>query len=356
MGVSWDDLASLKSNYGLTEQEWPLSRSHSGDRRARGMSVLQVGTTEPLLASVLKAKYQALQLPNDPTRTAFLAEHGASVTAIVGFGPPGVDADLMKALPNLGAIVHHGAGYDTIDVDEARRLGIGVSNTPDVLNDTVADVAVGLMLATMRGLCTADRYVRAGLWPLNGRSPLGRDLSGSRVGILGLGRIGLAIAQRLVGFDCTIAYHNRRQLPDSPFRYAASPVELAELVDVLAVATVGGPGTKHLVSRSVLEALGPYGYVINIARGSVIDQDALVELLVAGQLAGAGLDVFADEPHVPTELRELENVVLLPHIGGATTRSLSMMRKLVFGISTSTSPTGRFITPVVPTRSQVATA
>ena len=228
-----------------------------------------------------------------------------------------------------------------------------MSNPPDVLNDTVADVAVGLMLATMRGLCTADRYVRAGLWPLNGRSPLGRDLSGSRVGILGLGRIGLAIAQRLVGFDCTIAYHNRRQRPDSPFRYAASPVELAESVDVLAVATVGGPGTKHLVSRSVLEALGPYGYVINIARGSVIDQDALVELLVAGQLAGAGLDVFADEPNVPTELRELENVVLLPHIGGATVRSLSMMRELVLRNLDQYLNYGTLTTPVVPANRRV---
>jgi lactate dehydrogenase-like 2-hydroxyacid dehydrogenase len=139
----------------------------------------------------------------------------------------------------------------------------------------------------------------------------------------------LAIAQRLVGFDCASAYHSRRKVPGTPFRYVGSPVELAESVDVLVVATVGGPGTKHLVSRAVLGALGPYGYVINIARGSVIDQEALVELLVAGRFAGAGLDVFTDEPYVPTTLCELDNVVLLPHIGGATVRSLSMMRELV---------------------------
>src|SRR3954467_9172434 len=150
------------------------------------MNVLLVGTIEPSLAHAVEVKYQALQMPNDSTRTSFLAEHGASVTAIVDCGPPGVDADLMKALPNLGAIVHHGAGYDTVDIDAARRLGIGVSNTPDVLNDTVADTAVGLMLATMRGLCTADSFVRSGRWHLNGSCPLGRDLSGSRVGILGL--------------------------------------------------------------------------------------------------------------------------------------------------------------------------
>ena len=183
------------------------------------MSVLQVGKIELSLANALAAKYQVLQLPDDSSRAAFLAERGMSVTAIVCFGPAGVDADLMEALPNLGAIVHQGAGYDTIDVDAARRLGIGVSNTPDVLNDTVADTAVGLLLAAMRGLCVADRQVRAGLWPRNGGSyTLGRDVSGSRVGILGLGGIGSAIAARLVGFDCAIGYHNRRQVPGSPYR------------------------------------------------------------------------------------------------------------------------------------------
>jgi lactate dehydrogenase-like 2-hydroxyacid dehydrogenase len=161
------------------------------------MSVLQVGRIERSLASALAAKYQVLQLPDDSSRAAFVAEHGASVTAIVCFGPARVDADLMAALPNLGAIIHQGAGYDTIDVDAARRLGIGVSNTPDVLNAIVADAAVGLMLATMRGLCVADRQVRAGVWPRNGSFTLGRDVSGSRVGILGLGGIGTAIAARL---------------------------------------------------------------------------------------------------------------------------------------------------------------
>jgi lactate dehydrogenase-like 2-hydroxyacid dehydrogenase len=312
------------------------------------MRVLQVGRIEPALAKALEAKYQALQLPNDPTRTAFLAEHGASVTAIVNFGPPGVDADLMNALPSLGAIVHQGAGYDTIDVDAARRLGIGVSNTPGVLNDTVADAAVGLILATMRGLCRADRHVRASLWRLDAKNPLGRDLSGSRVGILGLGGIGSAIATRLVGFDCVIAYHNRREVPGSPYRYVASPVELAESVDVLVVATTGGAGTESLVSRAVLEALGPNGYVINIARGSVVDQDALVELLVGGRLAGAGLDVFTDEPYVPTELFGLDNVVLLPHIGGATVRSLSRMRELVLRNLHDYLTHGTLTTPVVP--------
>jgi lactate dehydrogenase-like 2-hydroxyacid dehydrogenase len=312
------------------------------------MSVLQVGRLEPALANALAAKYQVLQLPDDSSRTAFIAEHGASVTAIVDFGPPGVDADLMRALPNLGAIVHQGAGYDTIDVDAARRLGIGVSNTPNVLNDAVADAAVGLMLATMRGVCVADRQVRAGVWPRNGSVTLGRDVSGSRVGILGLGGIGSAIATRLLGFGCLIAYHNRRKVPGSPYRYAASAVELAESVDVLVVATTGGADTEKLVGRAVLEALGPYGYVINIARGSIVDQDALVEFLVRGELAGAGLDVFAEEPYVPTELRELDNVVLTPHLGGATVRALVATREVVLRNLDEYFTHGTLTTPVVP--------
>jgi len=330
-----------------------LAKISSAEPMGPDMNVLLVGTIEPSLVKTVEAKYKALQLPHDAARSAFLARHGASITAIVDGGPPGVDADLMEALPNLGAIVHLGAGYDTIDVDAARRLGIGVSNTPDVLNDTVADTAVGLMLATMRGLCAADRFVRSGRWHPNGSYPLARDLSDSQVGILGLGRIGLAIAQRLIGFDCAIAYHSRRQVPGSPFRYVASPVELAESVDVLVVATVGGPGTKHLVNRAVLEALGPYGYVINIARGSVVDQDALVELLVTRRLAGAGLDVFADEPYVPTELSGLDNVVMLPHIGGATVRSVSMMRELVLRNLDQYLRYGTLTTPVIPANRRV---
>jgi lactate dehydrogenase-like 2-hydroxyacid dehydrogenase len=321
----------------------------SAETNRKSMSVLQVGTIEPSLANALAVKYQALQLPNDSSLEAFLTDHALSVTAIVSFGPPGVDANLMKALPNLGAIVNQGAGYDTIDVDAAERLGIGVSNTPDVLNATVADAAVGLMLATMRGLCVADRQVRAGVWPRHGVDyTLGRDVSGARVGILGLGGIGSAIATRLVGFGCDIAYHNRRQVPGSPYRYATSPLELAESVDVLVVATVGGAGTEKLVSRAVLEALGPDGYLINIARGSVVDQDALIELLVDGGLAGAGLDVFAEEPYVPPELRGLDDVVLSPHLGGATVRALASTRELVLRNLDQYLTHGTLATPVVP--------
>jgi lactate dehydrogenase-like 2-hydroxyacid dehydrogenase len=293
------------------------------------MRVLQVGELDPQLAETLAAKYDAAVLPTNEFRAEFLSTHAASVRVIVEAGSPDVDATLMKALPNLGAIVHYGAGYDTVDIDSARRLGIGVSNTPDVLTDTVADTAVGLVLNTMRRFCAADRYVRADRWRVDGPYPLTRDVNGSRVGILGLGRIGSAIARRLAAFDCVIAYHNRHPLPSSRYRYASSPLELAKIVDVLVVATTGGSSNEKLVGREELLALGPEGYLINIARGSVVDQDALVELLIGGQLAGAGLDVFLHEPDVPSQLRELDSVVLLPHVGSATARTRAAMSALV---------------------------
>jgi lactate dehydrogenase-like 2-hydroxyacid dehydrogenase len=293
------------------------------------MRVLQVGEIDPSLAETLATKYDALVLPTNSSRAEFLAEHAASVGVIVEAGIPGVDATLMNALPNLGAILHYGVGYDAVDVDTARRLGIGVSNTPDVLTDAVADTAVGLMLATVRRFCAADRYVRAGRWQVDAPYPLTRDLTGARVGILGLGRIGSAIARRLSAFDCIISYHNRHPLPGSGYRYASSPLELARAVEVLVVATTGGKDSEKLVGREELVALGPDGYLINIARGSVVDQDALVELLAGGQLAGAGLDVFLHEPDVPSPLRDLDNVVLLPHIGSATTQTRAAMSVLL---------------------------
>jgi lactate dehydrogenase-like 2-hydroxyacid dehydrogenase len=292
-------------------------------------TVLQVGGVPPSIAEVLAAKYQALVLPIGAERANFLAAHANSITAIVDSGQLSIDAELMGALPNLGAIIHFGAGYETIDIDAARRLGIGVSNTPDVLTDTVADTAIGLMLMTVRRFGAAERYVRAGRWPLDGPYPFGHDVTGSRVGILGLGRIGSAIAHRLTGFNCAIAYHNRNELTDSGYRYASSPVELAKSVDVLVVATSGTKDGPPLVSRDVLEALGPDGYLINIARGGLVDEEALVELLAAGQLAGAGLDVFAHEPVVPQQLWEMDNVVVLPHVGSATARTRTAMAELV---------------------------
>lgn len=313
----------------------------------RTSGVLRVGDLEPTFAAELGARYEIPKLPDGPERPVFLAEYAADVRVVVTAGHPGIDAATIAALPDLEVIVNYGAGVDSIDLDQAKRRGIGVSNTPDVLSDTVADTALGLILMTLRRFGAADRYVREGRWAREGPFPYGRDVSGLRVGILGLGRIGSAIATRLVGFGCAIAYHNRRRIAGSSYRYAESPVELAESVDVLVVATTGDHNTRHLVDRRVLGALGPRGYLINIARGSVVDQDALVELLVGGGLAGAGLDVFVDEPHVPAELIGLDNVVLFPHIGSATVRTRREMALLAIRNLESYLNTGELVTPVL---------
>ncbi|WP_181159201.1 2-hydroxyacid dehydrogenase [Mycobacterium shigaense] len=306
---------------------------------------------EPTYEEELAARYEIAELPGGPARTPFLAEHAADIRVVLTSGPPlGIDADTIAALPNLEAIINYGAGVDSIDLEAARRRGIAVSNTPDVLSDTVADTALGLILMTLRRFGAADRYVRAGRWASEGRFPYGRDLSGLQVGILGLGRIGSAIATRLLGFGCAIAYHNRHRIDGSPYRYAASPLELAESVDVLVVATTGDPKARNLVDRAVLEALGPAGYVINIARGSVIDQDALVDLLQGGRLGGAGLDVYVDEPNVPAALRDLDNVVLFPHIGSATRRTRRAMATLAIQNLDTYLNTGQLVTPVLHPR------
>lgn len=317
---------------------------------ARRNDVLRVGRFEPTFEAELAARYDLPRLPDGPAKDEFLAGHAAGIRVLVTSGTPGVDANTIAALPSLEAIVNFGAGVDSIDLGAAKRRGIGVSNTPDVLSDTVADTALGLMLMTLRRFGAADRYVRAGRWVRKGRFPYARarDVSGLRVGILGLGRIGSAIATRLLGFQCAIAYHNRRRIDGSPYRYAGSPVELADSVDVLVVATTGDQGTRNLVDRDVLEALGPEGYLINIARGSVVDQDALVALLVGGGLAGAGLDVFADEPNVPAELLGLDNVVLLPHVGSATAQTRRAMALLAIHNLETYLAIGELVTPVLP--------
>jgi lactate dehydrogenase-like 2-hydroxyacid dehydrogenase len=316
-----------------------------------GTTVLQVGDVPPPLAEALAAKYDALALPLTAGREDFLAKHGASVKAIVDAGQAPVDAELMGALPNLGAIIHCMDGYDTIDIAAARRRGIGVSNTADAASDSVADTAVGLMLMTVRGFGAAERYARAGRWSVDGPYPLTQAVTGSRVGILGLGHIGSAIAHRLAGFNCAIAYHNRHELPGPAYPYAPSAVDLAKSVDVLVVATTGGKNAPPLVTRDVLEALGPDGYLINIARGSVVDEQALVELLAQGRLAGAGLDVVAHEPDVPQQLREMDNVVVLPHVGTATAQARAAMTALTLRNLNQYLTDGTLTTPVVaPTR------
>lgn len=310
-------------------------------------TVLQVGPLMPSLAQTLRDDYAAYVLPDElDERATFLSTHGGEISAAVTSGGTGVDAVLMWALPKLGAIVNFGVGYETTDVDAAAERGVAVSNTPDVLTDCVADTAVGLMIDVMRQFSASDRYVRAGRWPVDGMYPLMCQVSNSRVGIIGLGRIGGAIAKRLSAFGCTIAYHNRRTVAGSEYEYVSSPEGLARRVDVLIVAAAGGSSTRKLVSREVIDALGADGYLVNIARGSVVDEEALVEALTAGRLAGAGLDVFADEPNVPEALTTMDNVVLLPHVGSATVQTRAAMEALTLRNLDSFLATGRLVTPV----------
>ncbi|MBY6676678.1 2-hydroxyacid dehydrogenase [Rhodococcus sp. BP-332] len=330
----------------MTDGGTPSSNgsASSPDEAQRFSRVLRVGGLKPSLMETLEAG-GALVLPDDD-RDEVLGRHADEIVAVVTSGRVGVKADLMDRLPALRAIVHFGVGYDGTDAEEARRRGIGVSNTPDVLTDAVADTALGLLIDTLRGLSAADRYVRAGEWTTKPMPPLARQVSGSRVGILGLGRIGGAIAHRLEAFGCTIDYHNRNVVESSPYRYHSSPRELAAAVDVLVVAAAGGPETQQLVDRETLDALGPDGFLINVARGSVVDEDALVEALQSGRLAGAGLDVFAHEPEVPDALRALDTVVLLPHVGSATVQTRAAMEALTLENLNSFLADGTLVTPV----------
>jgi lactate dehydrogenase-like 2-hydroxyacid dehydrogenase len=308
--------------------------------------VLQVGRLLPALAETLRTTYEAPLLPDGSEREAFLAEHGAEVEVVVTSGSAGVPTALMAALPSLRAVVSFGVGFDRIDTATALERGILISNTPDVLTDCVADTALALTLDVLRGTSAADRFVRRGDWAAGSAFPLTRRVSGKHVGILGLGRIGQAIATRFEGFGCSISYHSRREVAGTPYSYVASPGELAREVDILVVATAGGGGTARLVDRSVLEALGPRGFLVNISRGSVVDEDALVDLLTTGGLAGAGLDVFASEPHVPEVLLGLDNVVLLPHLASATVETRAAMARVTLDNLDRYLDDGTLLTPV----------
>lgn len=279
------------------------------------------------------------------THYKIVDEPSGEVVAAITSSRFGVTNAQIDAMPSLRAIVHFGVGYETTDVEYARARGIVVSNTPDVLTDCVADLAVGGLIDVLRRLSAAERFVRRGDWQ-HGQFPLATKVTGKRVGILGLGRIGAAIAHRLTGFDAVLSYHARHRVPDVPYTYVESPEALAAAVDVLVVATSGGPATAGLVSADVLAALGHDGYLVNIARGSVLDEQALVAALTGGTIAGAALDVFTDEPNVPEALLGLDNVVLLPHIASATTETREAMGELAFDNLRQFMTDGTLVTPV----------
>ena len=257
----------------------------------------------------------------------------------------GADRRLIEALPNLKIIANFGVGYDSVDVAAAKERGIVITNTPDVLTDDVADMAIALLLASTRRVVEGDRYVREGKW-LEAALPLGRSLGSKLCGILGLGRIGLAIAQRLQAFNAHVVYSGPREKPDVPYRFYPSLVEMARDCDFLILSCPGGAATRRLVNAEVLRALGPKGTLVNVARGSVVDEEALVAALQAGELGHASLDVFEDEPRVPEALFAMDNVVVQPHQASATIETRAAMARLVLENLQAFFAGRRLLTPV----------
>jgi lactate dehydrogenase-like 2-hydroxyacid dehydrogenase len=276
---------------------------------------------------------------------AWLEANGADITHVVTNGHAGVKPEIMAALPNLKMISCYGVGYDAIDAGEAARRGIMVTHTPNVLNDEVATTAVLLMLACYRELLRDDAYVRSGKWEAQGGAPLTRSPDNQTVGILGLGRIGQAIANKLAPWNPTIVYHSRSK-KDVEYTYYDDLRAMAADCDVLICITPGGGGTEKLVDARIIEALGPRGTLINVSRGSVVDETALIEALRLGKLGWAGLDVFEDEPYVPQALRNLPNTVLLPHVGSATVETRTAMGALTLDNLLQHLKNGTVITPV----------
>jgi lactate dehydrogenase-like 2-hydroxyacid dehydrogenase len=291
------------------------------------VEVLQLCPLTPALEAALAERFQVHRWFD--TADAGLSRNSAvgRIRAVVTGGHIGLPTDLAAMLPALEIVAINGVGFDKVDLSEARRRSYRVTNTPDILTEDVADLAVGLVLTLARRLVEGDRHVRDGRWPA-GELGLGRKVSRRRYGILGLGRIGRAIARRLDAFDATIAYTDRARL-DVPYPFHVTPVSLAAASDVLIVAASSSAETKRIVDAAVLDALGPDGMLVNVARGSLVDERALVEALLAGRLGGAALDVFEDEPHVPEALFQLPNVVLSPHVASATQETRQEMADLV---------------------------
>ncbi len=277
--------------------------------------------------ATLQSEFTAHLLGDAADRAAFLKRHASTVRGVATFGPMAVDGKFMDALPKLEIISNFGVGVDAINLDDAKERGIIVTNTPDVLNEAVADTAIALLLNTVRQFPQSERYMRGGNWASRGPYPLTTDAGGKVLGILGLGRIGEAIARRALACGMQIRYHNRRK-KDVPYPYDPDPATLARNSDVLMVVTPGGTETNKLVNARILDALGPEGFLVNIARGSVIDEPVLLRYLQEKRIAGAGLDVFADEPRVPAEFFTLENAVLFPHVGSATVETRKAMGDL----------------------------
>ena len=308
--------------------------------------ILQMGPMMKHIEEALNDAYLVHRYWQADDRAALLAAAVAQVRGVATGGHSGCSREVIEALPRLEVIASFGVGYDAVDIAACKEHGVRVTNTPDVLNDAVAELTLGLMIALCRRMPQADVHVRGGQW-LEGGFPLTGELTGARVGILGLGRIGKEIARRCQAFKMRVSYHGRSAQPFEPYEYYDNLVAMASDVGWLVVIAPGTPETTGLVSRKVMEALGPKGNLVNVARGSVVDEPAVVEMLQSGALGGAALDVFADEPRVPKALFGLDNVVLSPHQASATNKTRIAMGDLVVQNLAAHFAGAPLLTPVV---------
>jgi len=291
------------------------------------IKVLKVGGFFPSVANDLAREFDVVEATD---KDAFDAMSDADLADIQGFATFGwAPKEIMDRMPALKIVSSFGVGYDGVAVDHAAEKGIMVTHTPNVLNDDVANLAIALILMTDRRLVWNDSYVREGRWEKEGNTPLTRSIRGKKVGIVGLGRIGEAIAEKLSVFKCETVYHSRNEKPELPYPYFGDLKQMASECDILVAITPGGPATDKLINRDIMDALGPQGTLINIARGSVVDEAELILALQEGRLGAAGLDVFEKEPIVPEALYEMDNVVLTPHVASATQETRQDMSDLV---------------------------
>ncbi len=311
---------------------------------SKSTSVLVPGTINPYGQQRIESEFNAIAIErSDP---ALISPEMAQTVRGIACSTR-IDAAFIDALPKLEIIASFGVGYDAVDAKHAASRGVVVTNTPDVLTDETADTAIGLLINTLRELPQAEQYLRNGRWEKEGSYPLTKlTLRGRTVGIYGLGRIGRVIARRLETFNVSILYHSRNKRDDVSYAYASSLKELATRCDTLIVVVPGGPATEKAVNADVLAALGANGVVINIGRGSTVDCDALATALKSGTIAGAGLDVFPNEPHVPEALLSLPRVTLLPHVGSASVHTRDAMAGLLVDNLVSWFTEGRALTPV----------
>jgi lactate dehydrogenase-like 2-hydroxyacid dehydrogenase len=289
------------------------------------LPVLVLGPLMPYLLEELEKRYAVEKLYEEKDALGFLQEHAGRFRAAVTSTFTGLKADMVDLLPAVEIVSSFGVGTDSLDVAYASKKGIKVANTPDVLNEDTANMAITLLLATTRDIVANDRFVREGRWAKGETPPLAQGIEGKKVGLVGLGRIGSVIAEKLLTFGCQVTYHARNKKPDAPYAYYTDLIAMAGDCAALIAILPGGDATQGIISREVLQALGPKGTFINIARGTVVDEVALVELLQTGELGRAGLDVFVDEPNAPEALFALDNVVLQPHMGSATVETRKAM-------------------------------